>query len=42
MTDPGLGRQLPVPATEVSVIVLEQPAFRAPPISRGRDARSSI
>lgn len=32
MTGPGLGRRLPVPATEVSLIVLEQPAFRAPPI----------
>lgn len=42
MTDPGLGRQLPVPATLVSVIALQQPAFRVPPIARGRDARSSI
>jgi hypothetical protein len=32
MTGPGLGRRLPVPAAEVSLIVLEQPAFRAPPI----------
>jgi hypothetical protein len=36
------GQPAPVPATLVRVIALQQPAFRAPPIARGRDARSSI